>query len=535
MKQRLVSGTSTVYGRLRTNLRESARVDTRTLAVFRVFVGVLVVVDMLLRSRNFNYFYTDEGVIPLWLAVEATSDTAFSIYFFSGDPTVTAFLFVLHALVAVQLIVGYKTRLATVLVFLFVVSLDHRAPFVTSYADTLFRLLLFWAIFLPLGERWSVDAVHRDREARESFVGVASAAILLQMVYMYFVNGYHKARNELWTSGEATPLIMGLDDITFFLGDTVVRHYPTLLTYGGLIWFYMLLFSWLLFVLVGRKRMILAAMFAGVHASFAITVRIGAFPYVALAGLLPFLQSQFWDDAGKVARFVGVEPSHVYGRVSSLEKVAHVFPNVRLDSPDVVRARSAAYTLAMVVVVAAIVVASFFMYPPVDEASPVSPDEHIEGVAERFSVDQPTWSVFAPNPRTTDRYYVFPAKTDDGEHLDLYNDRELTFDRPYDRLHKQYDTYRHRFYMNDIRRAARDGRNRSPEVLSEYLCEKHSDDDTEITHVNMWYVTEDVEMDSIDDHERRERLTFSLYEHGCANHEPMEIDRPPFNLTRAQS
>jgi len=34
-------------------------IDTRSLAVFRAIMGVLIVVDILLRSRNFHRFYTE--------------------------------------------------------------------------------------------------------------------------------------------------------------------------------------------------------------------------------------------------------------------------------------------------------------------------------------------------------------------------------------------------------------------------------------------------------------------------------------------
>lgn len=40
--------------RFRRRLRECVRIDTRTLAVVRVFVGLLVVAELLLRARNFE-------------------------------------------------------------------------------------------------------------------------------------------------------------------------------------------------------------------------------------------------------------------------------------------------------------------------------------------------------------------------------------------------------------------------------------------------------------------------------------------------
>ncbi|MFP8953445.1 HTTM domain-containing protein [Natrialbaceae archaeon A-arb3/5] len=523
---------SEIRARIRQGATDRVRIDTRTLAVFRIFVGLLIVADILLRSRNFAYYYTDDGAVPQDLAVALSSDGAFSVYHFTSDPTVIAALFALQILVAIQLIVGYKTRLATIVSFLLVISLDHHNPLVTSYADILFRLLLFWAIFLPLGERWSIDAVHADRSPRASIANAASALILFQMVYMYIVNGYHKAQEELWISGDATPLVMGLDDMTFLLAE-YVREFPTLLQLGGLMWFYMLLFSWLLILLVGRKRMLFAFLFVGGHAMFAVTVRIGAFAYVALAGLLLFFQAQTWRDGKTLLGYAGVDTARISARLSRLERVADAVPSLQLSDERIQRARSAAYDVSLALVVASMIVFMLFTYLPMGAVlgDDVTPEEEIDDVASIVAVDQPTWTVFAPTPRTTDRYYVFPAKTADGDLIDVYNERPLTYERPHDQLQKQYGTYRERFYMNSVRRGGSSDGNFAPDAMAEQLCETWEDEHgIELTNINMYHVNEDITLDSITTPEDREMDAYLIDRHACGDHEPEEIAPPPEDL-----
>lgn len=523
------SDSAGLRSQIKRGIADSFRIDTRTLAVFRVFVGLLIVADLLLRSRNFTYFYTDDGVVPQSLAQSMSSDGAFSFYHLTTEPVLIAALFVLQGLIALQLIVGYKTRIATILSFLFVISLDHHNPLVLSYADVLFRLLLFWAIFLPLGERWSVDAVHADREPRASVASVASALILGQMVYMYFVNGYHKAQNDLWTTGEATPLIMGLDDTTYLLAP-YLREFQTLLQIGGLMWFIMLLSSWALLLVVGRRRMLLAAMFMAGHASFIFTVRIGAFAYVAIAGLTLFLQAQFWEDLQAVARYLEIDQRRVADRRAELERFAASFPEARFDSERQRRARETAYSAGIGVVLVSMVLFTVLSFAPIggvaDEETVV--EERIEGTAQQFSIDQPDWSVFAPTPRTTDGYYVFPAQTADGDVIDVYNGQAaISYDRPYDELQEQYGTYRERFYMNSVRRGGYHDSNDAPEKLAEYICTTWEDEhDTELTHVNMYRVTESVAMNTTASPADRETTTRLVYQYGCGDNEPTEIQPP---------
>lgn len=133
--------------------RRCVTIDPSSLAAFRAAAALLILADVALRSRNFHFYYTDDGVVPEALARAYVGEGAVSVFFLTSDPGVIAELFALHALFAVLLLVGYKTRLATASSFLFVISLDHHNPLVLSYADTLFRMLLFWALFLPLGER----------------------------------------------------------------------------------------------------------------------------------------------------------------------------------------------------------------------------------------------------------------------------------------------------------------------------------------------------------------------------------------------
>ena len=516
-------------------LVDCVRIDTRSLAVFRIFVGLLVVADVLLRSRNFLLYYTDGGIVPQSLAQANTPEYAISVYYLTSDPVAIAGLFALTALVGLSLVVGYRTRVATVLTFLLVISLDHHNPFVTSYADTLFRLLLFWAIFLPLGERWSVDAVHAettrpDWEPRASVAGVATFLVLAQMVMMYLQNGIHKTESALWRSGEATPLIFGIDEMTFLLGEWL-GAFPTLLTYGGLLWFYMLLGSWLLILLRGRLRFPLVVLFIGGHLSFALTVRIGAFAYVAMAGLVLFIQQPVWDDGRRLAHWLGrrfgINPIK---RVpwDRFRRVARTVPAFRLVPDRYRQLKPAVYTVGFgAVVIALVLIGGVFLlnagavtadgydqHQLNHEVEQATGGEHVYTVARTLGVRQPEWSVFAPHPRTTDRYYVFGATTVDGERIDVFNDRAFSWDRP-EPLQAQHDTYRQRFFMNSIRRGSAGGE--LTRQFGEHICTVYEQEHgTELSHISMFEVTESITLETITDPSDREVDREHFYRHHCS-------------------
>ena len=558
----LSAGADAVERRLRNPTyidKRAIGIDTRALAAFRMLTGLLIVGDVISRARNFSFYYTDDGVLSASLTQRLTSDGAFSVFYYTTDPTVMAGIFVVTALVGVVLTLGYQTRVMTVVAFLLVISFDHQNPLVTSYADVLFRLLLFWAIFLPLGERWSIDALlaatessedetgarsgdksgehvdergehvdERDRASAESgprrmVVGLASAAILTQMITMYVVNGIHKARSDMWGTTDVAPLVLGINEMTFLLGD-FMRQFPTLLGYGGVLWYYMMLTAWALVLLRGKARIAFVALFVGGHMSFAVTVRIGAFAYVALAGLLLFLPPSFWDvvetRGRQIWRSLAARASVPVSREAVRQRVA-LLPNPRIESPGVGRGIRVAFTVVLMVgVLAILVVPAVAVVDDVDGTH-----ESLDATIDALSLDQPEWSVFAPSPRTTDRYYVVAAMTEEGEEYDLYNDRELTYDRPYDELQKQHGTYRERFYMSSVRTRGND--DPVSDAYAEHLCETAAEQGLNVTHLQMFTVTEEITMETLDDHENRERSYVRFYNGGCGDNEPGDVTQPP--------
>ena len=521
---------SDILGRFGRYVVQCVTIDSRTLAVFRIAIGLLIIGDILARASTFTFFYTEEGVVPQELAEQRTVDGAFSFFFYTQDSTVIALLFVIHAILAIQLMIGYKTRFAMILSFLFVISLDHHNPLNLSHADTLFRLLCFWAIFIPLGERWSVDAIQRDREPRLAVASLGTAAILIQMVYMYTVNGIHKINGPQWVSREATPLIFGLDDMTYFLAGPM-RQFPTMLEIMGTTWFFLLVMSPLLLLLQGRSRYAMVLLIFGAHFSFTITVRIGAFGWVGMAGVMLFLPAVFWNDLTWIAKRINIWDRVVVpvrdGLAAAGNRMADSWPKLqpKLGVPAVVR--DGVFDVGMT-----FLIMSLFVFPAIwfleDEGhigwERSSVEQRIEDEFRKIGVRQSQWTVFAPNPRTTDRWYVFPALTTDGELLDVYNDRPFSFERPYDELQNIYGNYRERFYMNSIRRAGETGT--PPNYLVDWICRDYSEQGIELTQINMYVIHEIVTRETIDDWPNRETWGELVSTHACPGHAPGEIDLP---------
>jgi hypothetical protein len=275
-------------------------IDPRALAWFRICIGGIVLVDLFDRAADLERHYTDAGVLPRadLARLFGFSRWYWSLHLLSGSVAGQAALFGAAAAAALALTIGYRTRLATVVTWLLLASLQARNPMLLYGGDHLLRLLLFWSIFLPLGSCWSVDRARLGGSAdgRTRHCSAASAAILLQMSSMYFFSGLLK-QNQDWQSGEALSHVLSFDMYVKPWAESL-RQYPDLLRHlsRAIPWLEIVL-ALLLFApwRTARLRGVALVLLAGFHLTIESLLSTGLFQYVALTGLTLFLPTAFWN------------------------------------------------------------------------------------------------------------------------------------------------------------------------------------------------------------------------------------------------
>src|SRR5690242_7856573 len=169
-------------------LVEAYSLDLRSLALFRIGLGAMILIDLVMRAVDLNAFYTDWGVLPRGAYLDKFANgLRFSIHLMSGIWQVQAVLFLIAAAFAVALMLGVRTRLVTIVSWFLLVSLQMRNSIILQGGDVYFRLLLFWSMFLPLGALYSVDSALNTSDPPKSnrFFSYAGLALLLQVAFVY--------------------------------------------------------------------------------------------------------------------------------------------------------------------------------------------------------------------------------------------------------------------------------------------------------------------------------------------------------------
>lgn len=281
-------------------------VDLRTLALFRVGLASLILIDLALRARDLAAHYTDGGILPRAAALDILSPGSFSLHLLNGTIWFQGGLFLIAALFAAFLLVGFRTRTVTIVSWVLLLSLQNRNPQILSGEDNLIMVLAFWAMFLPLGARFSIDAAldRRALPAPNAYYSLASAALLIQGMSMYFFSALLKSDAQWVPEGTAVYYALQLD---YFATPFALwfRQFPDLLqglTYY--VWMLELVGPLLIFLPIFHRTLRLAMLVAYItmHMGFFLCLEIGLFPFVSILMNLTFVSGWMWDSLDRRMR-----------------------------------------------------------------------------------------------------------------------------------------------------------------------------------------------------------------------------------------
>jgi len=176
--------------------------DLRALALMRIGIALVVLVDLFIRGSDLSAHYTNHGVWPSHLIHSFGWQSGFwTIHHLYDSYIWLVFLISLHALAAILLLLGYKTRFVTIIVWLLTISLHNRNLFILQSGDDLLRLVLLWGFFLPWHHRYSLDA--KTIAFPNNKTSLAYPGYLLLLASVYFFSACLKSSNEWHAEGSA--------------------------------------------------------------------------------------------------------------------------------------------------------------------------------------------------------------------------------------------------------------------------------------------------------------------------------------------
>lgn len=444
----------TLAGRARNKLAELFGIDLRSLAAMRIALAIALLYDLALLAPDVLPLYSDAGVYPREILFRqfGTSWGPFP-HMLSGAVEWQLLWMGIEAVAAVLLLLGFFTHLATIACWLLVISLQTRNPMVLQGSDLILRMLLFWGMFVPLGASWSLDAIRRkdDRPLPKRAVSVGTAALLLQVCFVYWFTAALKSAPCWRTEGTAIYWALNVDYLTTHWG-RVLLGYPELTRFLTHATFWLeTLGPTLAFVPVwtARTRILVVLTMWGFHLlGLGVTMRLGLFPYISSLSWLVFLPSEFWDGLGRAlgrSKFAAKAEARLAAWSERIEE--HLPADVPPPGEPRVTDSSWAANLA-----AALFLVYVFLWNvrslDVETYRTLIPDR-LNIVGHSLRLDQ-YWTMFAPAPLRDDGWYVLVGVLKSGEEVDLKKGGGPVDWKKPDSWTNPYAHFRWRSYMSNL-------------------------------------------------------------------------------------
>jgi hypothetical protein len=391
--------------------------DLRALALMRICVAIVILIDLSVRISDLEMFYANTGAVPLSLVFEHSwNDYFVSLHTMSGLWQVQLVLFVIAYFFAAMLLLGYRTKLFTILSWFIMLSLHNRNSLILQGGDDLMRMVLFWAMFIPWGARYSCDAIlSAKRYEPKQILTIATVAYLLQICYLY--TGSALLKGQEWDSTfTAMYYVYGLDQIAYPITKNLF-YYPELLkALTAIAYYFELLVPLLFFFPFAHQwfRFIGVASIVFFHAMNSMTLFIGMFPLIGIAtsvGILPSM-SMDW-----VERFCGRIKNHVRQSFASIAGIMRKV--IRWKQPVYERGLVFTNIRNAILVFLVLFVFDWNFSNLTFVKSKLS--DNLRFIGYSLRLDQ-NWGMFAPGVFKDDGWYILEGVTENNEKINLWDD-----------------------------------------------------------------------------------------------------------------
>lgn len=456
--------------KFKNKLQELFGIDIRSLALFRIGLALVLLGDLIVRLQDLKAHYSDEGVLPRSILIDFFLDPwSISLHVVNGNWQFQLVLFILQILFAIALLIGYQTRLATIVSWFLLLSLQMRNTMILQGGDIVMKVLLFWSMFLPLGAYWSIDQkLKKQTPSSYQIASMGTLGLLLQVCFIYWFSALLKT-DPMWrVDGTAIWYALSIKQYTTPLGLQML-HYPHLLKILTLATFYLEAFGpFFAFspIWTGPLRMVTVIAFLIFHLiGLNLTMELALFPYICAVAWIVFIPKWFWDKVLKKDN-----PVHLSNTPFTPPWKASWFSNL--------------------------LASGFLLYIVLWNIStlgvsqpPFSPPPFI--ISSLFGVDQ-TWDMFAPYPLTADGWYVIPGKLKDGTEIDVFtNGKPINWKKP-PSLSAVYPNDRWRSYLMNLY-IEEEGEMHLP-WYAQYLCRnwnRHHSEDKQLLSLDIYYMVKE--------------------------------------------
>lgn len=269
-----------------------------TLGMIRIAFGVLAFLWSLEIGMDLYDKFSVNGIVPQ----PPTYEFLWGVFYRWPGDTALLVGWIVLMVASLVMIVGWHTKVATVLVFVMIMSFERRNPWIFNSGDGLIRILSLYLALSPCGAALSLDQRRRlgSLWSAQDIKVWPLRLMQVQVSIIYLTTVIAKLRGDTWQHGSAVSFILRLDDMLILRAPGWITTSPLIcnaVTWGTL------LIEFSVGVFVWNKRWRTKILLAGVflHLTIMVTMVVGFF---SLAIFVLYLSFVPWERCKAVAEDV---------------------------------------------------------------------------------------------------------------------------------------------------------------------------------------------------------------------------------------
>lgn len=191
-------------------------------ATYRILLGILMMGFVLLLIPDLFVWFGANGIVSNQAVADWSNGQSVYLNVLSFFPDNDTALVIFHCLFfasAFCLMIGYQTRIASILCFIFLASIYHRNPFIFNSGDTYMRVTTFWLMFSAAGSALAIDGRKQRLKENGDFTEYKNVSIWpqrllqLQLTTVYMHTFFSKIVGGPWIDGTAVFTASRIEDL----------------------------------------------------------------------------------------------------------------------------------------------------------------------------------------------------------------------------------------------------------------------------------------------------------------------------------
>ena len=177
-----------------------------TVGLVRICLGLVLFVDSFLIWKIQRMYFSNTGVLTYkdWDTL-GFDRHRFSIFKYCENGYYNNWIFLFYSLACLCFTLGLYTQISALFVFIMLVSIHHRNPYIFNSGDSLSRLIMFLMIFSRAGDGLSVDCYMNNKSQLYTYGEPwCERLMMIQLSVLYAYTSWAKICSSVWVKGDAS-------------------------------------------------------------------------------------------------------------------------------------------------------------------------------------------------------------------------------------------------------------------------------------------------------------------------------------------